>query len=199
MSQRHSVRSMVCLTLSLTLLACGAAQQPAQGAPPEAATSSAPPAASDAAAVGAPTGESSAATAGSAPGAGSASAAAEQAPQVRGCPEPADRSRVQLSGADVQDLVKANRTHLNAACWKPAIAKNPKGPDKVRVATELQVDGSGRVTEVKVVGGSEYGDFAPCLERELGLWCFPGAKQPSSLMFPMIFVKAEGEMMAVPR
>ncbi len=119
--------------------------------------------------------------------------------QVQGCPEPKDHTRTQLAGPDVQALVSSNKSNLNETCWKPEIDKNPKGPDKVRVATELQVDPDGRVTDVKVVGGKDYPGFAACVERALRSWCFPGAKQPSSLMFPMVFEKAEGQMVAVPR
>lgn len=195
MSPRCSLvlRSCVPSALSLLLLSCGGA--PAPAATP-ATEPSAGPGAREPAAV-----TNTAATSGEAPAPAAPAESAPSAPEVRaeGCPEQKDRSRTQLAAADVQELVTSNRSHLHAACWKPAIAKNPKGPDKVRVATELQVEPDGHVKDVKVVGGGDYAGFSSCLERELRLWCFPGAKQPSSLMFPMVFVKAEGEMMAVPR
>lgn len=184
------------LVLLGVLSACGG------GAPTAATPSTEPSAPSAPVAADAPAAAqdtNAPATDGTSASSSGAQQPAPAAPVVaQGCPEPKDRSRVQVSAADVQELVNANRPHLHAACWKPAIVKKPKGPDKVRIATELQIEGDGSVKEVKVVGGNDYEGFAACVERELKAWCFPGAKQPTSLMFPMIFVKAEGEMMEVP-
>ncbi len=196
------LRHALCLSCSLLVIeaavwGCGAGTPPPAD-PAEPPTT--PPAASSSVTPAAGTASGLSPQPAGSPEASSAPAPSPpaEASQIQVCPEPKDRSRLQLGASDATEVVRANRSHLNTACWAPAIRKNPNGPDKVRLAAEITVQGDGRVSQGKVVGGKEYEGFAACVERELKTWCFPGARQPSSLMFPMIFVKAEGETLAVP-
>ncbi len=115
----------------------------------------------------------------------------QETPAPRACADSQDSGQLQVGAAEVQRVVADNRPAINKACWEPAISKQPNGPAMVRLATEIEVAVDGVVRGVKVVGKNDYEAFNACVEKNVRTWCFPKAKQPATLMFPMVFDKAE--------
>lgn len=100
--------------------------------------------------------------------------------------DPGDSGAVQLGAEHAKKVVAANQPFLAEYCWTKAMKENPKGPKKVRLATEVEVNPDGTAKNVKVVGGKDYAGLSACVEKHMKLWKYPRAKKASSLMFPII-------------
>ncbi len=135
---------------------------------------------------------------------GSASTGTETAPKVpvdpyADMPHPpdTDSGRHQLSATDVKQMVENYRPHMRELCWVPRVNANPKGPDTVRVAIQVEVAKSGEVTSLKAAGGQQYEGLGGCVEEHVKRWRFPKAQQASSLMFPIVFSRGESKLIQV--
>jgi len=100
--------------------------------------------------------------------------------------DPGDSGALQLGADHAKKVVAANQPFLAEYCWTKALKENPKGPKKVRLATEVEVNPDGTAKGVKVVGGNDYAGLSACVEKHMKLWKYPRAKKASSLMFPII-------------
>lgn len=100
--------------------------------------------------------------------------------------DPGDSGAVQLGPEHAKKVVATNQPFLAEYCWTKAMKENPKGPKKVRLATEVEVNPDGTAKNVKVVGGKDYAGLSDCVEKHMKLWKYPRAKKQSSLMFPII-------------
>lgn len=112
--------------------------------------------------------------------------------------DPGDSGQFQLGAHHVLPVLNANRPYLARYCWAPAVNKNPNGPKKVKIPTEVEVKPDGTVSKVKVVNNESYPEMAPCMERHLKKWKFPKAKGTSSLLFPIGFERSEVEVVEKP-
>jgi len=137
--------------------------------------------------------------AGSKEGAAESTAEAAPADPYADMPHPpdSDSGRDQLSADDVKETVKTYRPHLDKVCWTPRVNNSPSGPNTVRVAIEVEVTKKGEVKTIRVVGGKGFVGLADCVEEHVKRWHFPGAKQSSSLMFPILFERGESSLIRV--
>jgi hypothetical protein len=72
-------------------------------------------------------------------------------------------------------------------CYEKVLGKGMGIDDQIKVKVKVNVGTSGKVTKVKVISVSKYGNFlTPCIENGIKTWTFPRADAPSEFIFPVL-------------
>ncbi len=72
-------------------------------------------------------------------------------------------------------------------CYEKVLGKGMGIDEKIKVKVKVNVGTSGKVTKVKVISVSKYGNFlTPCIENGIKTWTFPKADAPSEFIFPVL-------------
>ena len=100
-----------------------------------------------------------------------------------------DEPGAELPAALVAEVVTQKREAVSRRCWKPALAANPSaGSGTVRVSAAIDIEPSGRVGKLAVVGAEkEYPGLAACVQEEIKTWTFPQAAGTTHVQIPFAF------------
>jgi predicted Zn finger-like uncharacterized protein len=72
-------------------------------------------------------------------------------------------------------------------CYEKVLGKGMGIDDQIKVKVKVNVGTSGKVTKVKVISVSKYGNFlTPCIENGIKTWTFPRSDAPSEFIFPVL-------------
>ena len=91
-----------------------------------------------------------------------------------------------LSDDQIRTGVKKNSKTIQR-CYEKVLGKGMGTDEKIRVKVKVNVGTSGKVTKVKVIEISKYGNFlTPCIENGIKTWTFPNSGDPSEFIFPVL-------------
>jgi predicted Zn finger-like uncharacterized protein len=91
-----------------------------------------------------------------------------------------------LADDDIRSAVTKNSKTIQR-CYEKVLGKGMGVNEKIRVKVQVKVGTSGKVTKVKVIEITKYGNFlTPCIENGIQTWVFPRADAPSEFIFPVL-------------
>ena len=91
-----------------------------------------------------------------------------------------------LSDDQIRTGVKKNSKTIQR-CYEKVLGKGMGTDESIRVKIKVKVGTSGKVTKVKVIEISKYGNFlTPCIENGIKTWTFPRSGDPSEFIFPVL-------------
>jgi hypothetical protein len=91
-----------------------------------------------------------------------------------------------LADDEIRSAVTKNSKTIQR-CYEKVLGKGMGVNEKIRVKVQVKVGTSGKVTKVKVIEISKYGNFlTPCIENGIQTWVFPKSDAPSEFIFPVL-------------
>lgn len=91
-----------------------------------------------------------------------------------------------LSDEQIRDVVTKNSKTIQR-CYEKVLGQGMGINEKIRVKVQVKVGTSGKVTKVKVIEITKYGNFlTPCIENGIQTWVFPRAESSSEFIFPIL-------------
>ena len=91
-----------------------------------------------------------------------------------------------LSDDQIKSTV-VERSKTIQRCYEKVLGKGMGIDEQIKVKVQVTVGISGKVTKVRVISVTKYGNFlTPCIENGIKTWTFPKADAPSEFIFPVL-------------
>lgn len=91
-----------------------------------------------------------------------------------------------LSDDQIKSTV-IERSKTIQRCYEKVLGKGMGIDEQIKVKVQVTVGISGKVTKVRVISVTKYGNFlTPCIENGIKTWTFPKADAPSEFIFPVL-------------
>jgi predicted Zn finger-like uncharacterized protein len=91
-----------------------------------------------------------------------------------------------LSDDQIKSTV-IERSKTIQRCYEKVLGKGMGIDEQIKVKVQVTVGISGKVTKVRVISVTKYGNFlTPCIENGIKTWTFPKSDAPSEFIFPVL-------------
>ena len=100
--------------------------------------------------------------------------------------EGAAKGKNGLSDDQIKSTV-VERSKTIQRCYEKVLGKGMGIDEQIKVKVQVTVGMSGKVTKVRVISVTKYGNFlTPCIENGIKTWTFPKSDAPSEFIFPVL-------------